>query len=71
MHKLGPLRLLLGVALVCTALALSASTKADDWDRKTVVTFSAPVEVPGSALPAGTYVFKLALRSTIGTSWKS
>jgi len=24
-----------------------------------VVTFSGPVEIPGKALPAGTYVFKL------------
>lgn len=35
---------------------------ADDWNRKTSVTFSAPVEVPGvgaQTLPAGTYVFKI------------
>jgi len=35
---------------------------ADDWNKKTKVTFSAPVEVPGvgaQILPAGTYVFKL------------
>ena len=38
---------------------------ADDWNRKTVVTFSGPVEIPGvhltgwSVLPAGTYVFKI------------
>src|SRR5277367_2379301 len=33
---------------------------ADPWDQRTVFTFSAPVEVPGQVLPAGTYVFKLA-----------
>jgi hypothetical protein len=39
--------------------------KADDWNRKTVMTFSAPVEIPGvhlkgwAVLPAGTYVFKI------------
>ena len=39
--------------------------KADDWNQKTVVTFSGPVEIPGvhlngwGVLPAGTYVFKL------------
>ena len=36
--------------------------KADDFDRKSIVTFSAPVEVGGSGaqvLPAGTYVFKV------------
>lgn len=35
---------------------------ADDWNRKTVITFSGPVEVPGVGqhnLPAGTYVFKI------------
>src|SRR5437763_10730919 len=37
----------------------------DDWNRKTVITFSAPVEIPGvhlagwGVLPAGTYVFKI------------
>src|ERR1700690_4398379 len=41
------------------------SAKADEWDRKTVMTFSAPVEIPGvhlkggGVLPAGTYVFKV------------
>ena len=43
-------------------LALSPALKAQRWDKKTVVTFSAPVEIPGvgaQILPAGTYVFKL------------
>jgi hypothetical protein len=37
----------------------------DDWNKKTVMTFSGPVEIPGvhlagwGILPAGTYVFKL------------
>src|SRR2546421_12945493 len=52
----------------CLALmsAVSApSARADDWNRKTVITFSAPVEIPGvhlagwGVLPAGTYVFKI------------
>src|SRR5689334_13947116 len=39
--------------------------KADEWNRKTVITFSGPVEIPGvhlagwGVLPAGTYVFKI------------
>ncbi len=44
------------------ALAILPSAKADEWNRKTVVSFSAPVEVPGvgaQVLPAGTYVFKI------------
>src|SRR5579864_415466 len=37
--------------------------RADEWNKKTTVTFSGPVEVPGvgaQTLPAGTYVFKIA-----------
>jgi hypothetical protein len=42
------------------ALAFSPGVEADDWNKKTVVTFSQPVEIPGGiVLPAGTYVFKL------------
>jgi hypothetical protein len=38
---------------------LGAGAKADQWNRKTVATFSDSVEIPGQVLPAGTYVFKL------------
>src|SRR6516225_7237823 len=44
-------------------VALAATipvARADDWDQKTVFTFSAPVEIPGQVLLPGTYVFKLA-----------
>jgi hypothetical protein len=44
------------------ALAFSAGAKADEWNKVTKVTFSAPFEVPGvgaQVLPAGTYVFRL------------
>jgi hypothetical protein len=37
-----------------------AGVRADTWDKKTIVTFSESVEIPGQVLPAGTYVFKLA-----------
>jgi hypothetical protein len=50
----------LSVAVLCLLAVPSAS--ADDWNRKTVITFSGPVEVPGvgaQTLPAGTYVFKI------------
>jgi len=40
--------------------ALSGSALADEWNQKTIFTFSGPVEIPGQVLPAGTYVFKLA-----------
>src|SRR5260221_7105608 len=48
---------------VCAATLLTASVAAAQGtlaDRKTVVTFSGPVSIPGATLPAGTYVFKLA-----------
>jgi len=34
-------------------------SRADEWDQKTGITFSQPVEIPGQVLPPGTYVFKL------------
>jgi hypothetical protein len=44
---------------------IASNANADDWNQKSVVTFSSPVEIPGvhlagwGILPAGTYVFKL------------
>jgi hypothetical protein len=51
--------------IVLAGAMLAPSAKADDWNRKTVITFSGPVEIPGvhlagwGVLPAGTYVFKI------------
>lgn len=44
--------------------AAMPAVKADDWDQRTVFTFSGPVEIPGQVLLAGTYVFKLANSSS-------
>lgn len=44
--------------VLCAAIVTAA--RADNWDKKTIVTFSDSVEIPGQVLPAGTYVFKLA-----------
>ena len=46
--------------LLLIAIAFVPRSQADEWNEKTIFTFSAPVEVPGMVLPAGTYVFKLA-----------
>src|ERR1700730_14276882 len=46
----------LAAALVCLT---PFASKADDYDKKTVVTISAPTEVPGIVLQPGTYVIKL------------
>src|SRR5215211_7239733 len=48
---------------VCAATLLTASTAAAQGvlaNRETNVTFSGPVSLPGTTLPAGTYVFQLA-----------
>src|SRR5438105_15019367 len=54
--------------VTCIALlgaAIVTGARADDWNRKTSITFSGPVEIPGvhlagwGVLPAGTYVFKI------------
>lgn len=47
------------IAVMCLAFAGLTPAVADEWNQKTFVTFSGPVEVPGQVLPAGTYVFKL------------
>jgi len=57
------MRILKGTLLALCAAGLlatfSPTTNADQWDKKTYVTFSDSVEIPGQILPAGTYVFKL------------
>jgi hypothetical protein len=50
------------IAIVCTTMlftGLESKVNASESDKKTIVTFNAPVEIPGKALPAGTYVFKV------------
>jgi hypothetical protein len=49
--------------LFCFTLLCSVTcprAKADEWDKKTILTFSGPVQVQNTRLEAGTYVFKLA-----------
>jgi hypothetical protein len=40
-------------------VALSSSARADEWNKKTVMTVNEPIQVPNKVLPAGTYVIKL------------
>ena len=50
-------------ALCCAAIVTvmcASGARADQWDKKTILTFSGPVQLPRITLPAGTYVFKLA-----------
>ena len=52
----------MAAAALCVAMAgipFAPNAAASEWNKKTIVTFSGPVEIPGKALGAGTYVFKL------------
>lgn len=47
------------IGLAILTIPSPPSAKADAWDKRTELTFNAPFELPGVALGAGTYVFKL------------
>jgi hypothetical protein len=50
-------------AMICLMLLggtyFVPNVRADESDKKTIVTVNEPIQVPGKVLPAGTYVFKL------------
>ena len=50
-------------AMICLMLLGGSffvpKVRADESDKKTIVTVNEPIQVPGKVLPAGTYVFKL------------
>jgi hypothetical protein len=45
------------VAALCAVF--SPRARADEWNKATILSFTQPVEIPGTVLPAGTYQFKL------------
>jgi len=47
------------LAATVLGAAVLPSIRADESNKKTIVTFSQSVEVPGKVLPAGTYTFQL------------
>lgn len=47
------------LALTLLGATLAPGARADEWNKKTVLTFSQPIEIPGQILPAGTYTFVL------------
>jgi hypothetical protein len=47
------------LALTLLSATLVPGARADEWNKKTVMTFSQPIEIPGQILPAGTYTFVL------------
>jgi hypothetical protein len=54
------LRFSLSIIVLC--MMFLGATSAQTWNKRTSVTFSGPVEIPGAdaqVLPAGTYIFRL------------
>ena len=47
------------LTLTLFSLICVSGVHADEWNKKTLMTFSQPVEIPGQILPAGTYTIKL------------
>ena len=57
---MSPFKALLSLfAVTLLGATLLPGARADTWNKKTVVTFSQAVEIPGKILPAGTYTFQL------------
>jgi hypothetical protein len=50
---------LVGLTLFLLVGMFLNPARADQWNKKTILTFSQPIEIPGKVLPAGTYIFKL------------
>jgi outer membrane biosynthesis protein TonB len=46
--------------LLALTISMTMPVMADEWNKRTEFTFSAPVEIPGKVLAAGKYVFELA-----------
>jgi hypothetical protein len=47
------------ICLMLLGIFSVPKSRADEWDKKMIVTVNQPIQVPGKVLPAGTYVFKL------------
>jgi len=50
--------------VIAFALFFELAAHADESDEATFMSFSAPVQIPGQVLPAGTYLFQLADRGS-------
>ncbi len=44
---------------LAAVVSLAPTAKADEWDKKTVLTVSETIQLPNVTLQPGTYVFKL------------
>jgi hypothetical protein len=45
--------------LILIGGAFVPTMKGDEWNKKTDITISQPIEIQGTVLPAGSYVIKL------------
>ena len=59
MERINKLYMIIGL-VITFGLFFAIAAQADEFDKATTMTFSAPVQIPGKTLPAGTYLFKLA-----------
>lgn len=57
--RINKLYIALGV-LIAFGMFFEIAAHADDFNQQTTITFSAPVQIPGRVLPAGSYLFQLA-----------
>ncbi|HWY67415.1 MAG TPA: hypothetical protein VNX88_02060 [Terriglobales bacterium] len=57
--RINKLYIVLGL-VIAFALFFELAAHADQTNELTKITFSAPVQIPGKVLPAGTYVFEQA-----------
>jgi hypothetical protein len=46
--------------VMALGLFFNVAAHADEANQQTIITFSAPIQIPGVVLPAGTYMFQLA-----------
>lgn len=60
---------ILGVALAVTVASSRLHARGATINKRTFLTFSAPVQVPGATLPAGAYVFRIA-NPAVQTVWQ-
>ena len=60
---------ILGAALAVTAASSRLHARGATINKRTFLTFTGPVQVPGTTLPAGTYVFRIA-NPALQTVWQ-
>lgn len=56
----GKIKMMCIAVLIAGAVAMLPVARADERNKESIVTFNAPVQIPGRVLQPGTYVFKLA-----------